>query len=205
MAGSAPNLLISKPNWHQPAAPAIAGTPLSGKPAAATSYAANFKLFAVLSADESGLVSFDRAATIETIPDGAANTIAFAEKYGRCTAAKPIQGAPTNQGISVPADSGGSLWAEPNLNENSPFFAYPQGGNNTYTAGPGLMFQVKPDPPLRSCNPYRAATPHAEGMLVAMCDGSVRSVSPTISDEIWYRAVTPNNDKGLDTNWWNGR
>jgi hypothetical protein len=93
-----------------------------------------------------------RALKIAEVPDGSSNTIALAEKYGVCTAAAPIDGAPTNQGIPVqPAGQGGSLWAEPNLNENSPFFAYPQGGNNTYTAGPGLKFQVEPNPFNEKC------------------------------------------------------
>jgi hypothetical protein len=194
--GQATTLVISKPNLQQNVNP----NPL-GPPSGATSYAANFKVFGALNLTESAVVSFDRAWTIAAIPDGSSNVIFMAEKYGTCTSTF-IPGAPTNQGIPVvPAGSGGSLWAEPNLNENSPFFAYPQGGNNTYTAGVGLKFQVQPNPFNQKCNPFRASTPHAIGILVLMGDGSVRSIKPTISDQTWYLAVTPHDLQKLGDDW----
>src|SRR6202035_2963263 len=105
---------------------------------------------------------------------------------------------PTYQGLPA---NGGSLWGESNLTSAMPFFAYPQGGNNTYTAGPGLKFQVQPNPYQQKCNPFRASTPHLKGMLVGMADGSVRSVNPGVSDKTWYSAVTPDDGQKLGDDW----
>ena len=200
--GIVPGLVISKANN------AFIGNPgphcgnLATYPSGATSYASNFKVFGALNKAESAVTSFDRGSTIGAIPDGAASTIFMAEKYGACTAAASIAGAPTNQGIPVqPPGSGGNLWAEPNLNENAPFFAYPQGGNSAYSAGVGLMFQVQPNPFNQKCNPFRASTPHVGGILVLMGDGCVRTVAPSISHSTWYAAVTADDGERLGPDW----
>src|SRR5947209_12627232 len=63
--GTAPNLVISKANYDNPANPDP-----SGPPSGATSYAANFKLFGILNDGETAVASFDRGLTIANIPDG---------------------------------------------------------------------------------------------------------------------------------------
>ena len=54
---------------------------------------------------------------------------------------------------------------------------------------PGLTFQARPK--LSDCNPLIPQTPHAGGMLVGMFDGSVRTVTPRISEEAFWGSVTP--------------
>jgi type II secretory pathway pseudopilin PulG len=54
---------------------------------------------------------------------------------------------------------------------------------------PGVTFQVRPK--LEDCNPLIPQTPHAGGMLVGMFDGSVRTVSPRVSEEAFWGSVTP--------------
>jgi hypothetical protein len=38
-------------------------------------------------------------------------------------------------------------------------------------------------------------------MLVGLGDGSVRTISPTISDWTYWAAVTPNGNESLYTDW----
>jgi len=202
-----------------PQAPAsnggIGGVANNGQaaPAGATSYAANFKLFATMNPNTQGttypvgggetiVTSLDRASTIANVPDGSSNTIAFAEKYGVCQHTVAVPGEPVNPGTVY----GGSIWGETNFTAASPFFAYPANGNPAYTNNNNggtnaLRFQVQPNPYNQKCNPYRASTPHIGGCLVGLLDGSVRSVSPGISDATWYAAVTPDDGQPLGTDW----
>jgi len=55
-------------------------------------------------------------------------------------------------------------------------------------------------PPPGWCDPSLAQTPHRGGMLVAMGDGSVRTVSPGVDVGIYWSAVTPAGGEsgGLD-------
>jgi hypothetical protein len=53
----------------------------------------------------------------------------------------------------------------------------------------------------RACDPRRLGTPHASGMLVALGDGSVRSVAPNISPWTFWAACTPDGNETLYTEW----
>jgi prepilin-type N-terminal cleavage/methylation domain-containing protein len=46
-------------------------------------------------------------------------------------------------------------------------------------------------PAQKECDPTRPQSLHPRGIQVALCDGSVRTVSPAIRPEIWYYASTP--------------
>lgn len=60
----------------------------------------------------------------------------------------------------------------------------------TTASTPGLTFQVRPT--AAACNPLIPQTPHTGGMLVALADGSVRTLRSSISEEVFWSAVTPN-------------
>ena len=160
---------------------------------AGASYSANALLFAGSDAYGKQL-NWDGGLTIARIPDGSSNTIAFAEKYARC-------------------GSGGSFWAV----QWQPWFpihmssvtgggvgATGYNGMPGAPAGTGLssMFQMKPDykDPAK-CDPYRAATPHAGGILTAMADGSVRGVSGSVSERTWFLAHKPDDGQSLGNDW----
>ena len=60
---------------------------------------------------------------------------------------------------------------------------------------PDLTFQVRPIP--GECNPRIPQTPHA-GMVTAFADGSVRTLSRSISPAAFWGAVTPSAGEVLN-------
>jgi hypothetical protein len=133
--------------------------------------------------------------------DGTSNTILYAEKYARCSS--------TSLGLD-----GANLWgycASKNLNLPPPMdppfkpyhasFAITNYFANPIVTGPLSKFQVRPTPYEGACDPTRAATSHAGGMLVAAVDGSVRTLAPTLSGDVWWAAVTPEGNEVRSSDW----
>ncbi len=67
--------------------------------------------------------------------------------------------------------------------------------------GPGSKFQLRPTPFESNCDPTRASTAHAGGILVGLADGSVRTLAPSISGETWWAAVTPWGGEAMGPDW----
>jgi prepilin-type processing-associated H-X9-DG protein/prepilin-type N-terminal cleavage/methylation domain-containing protein len=61
-------------------------------------------------------------------------------------------------------------------------------------------FQVQPRPSV-DCDPGLYNSPHSGGMNVALADGSVRSVSASISTTTWANACNPNDGQTLGNDW----
>jgi prepilin-type N-terminal cleavage/methylation domain-containing protein len=141
-------------------------------PWAVGSYAANYQVFSLNSPD--GWQG--SAALPKSIPDGLSNTILFAERYYGC------------------GTRGGSYWAHGNY--NVPYMAM---FAHTVT-GPASLFQTAPNPWATACNPALAQTPHS-AMLVALADGSVRTLSPGLSSATWWAACTPMGGEVLAQDW----
>ena len=49
------------------------------------------------------------------------------------------------------------------------------------------------------CDDKRASSKHTGGIVVGMFDGSVRTVSPSVSGVTWWSAMSPNG--GETYNW----
>ncbi len=146
-----------------------------------------------------------------TFTDGTSNTIAFAEHYARgCgqTSFMWFGTGPTDLGggkllhRAAFADGGPVVWkSNPSvrdlLNDVYPVV----GGNPPQSRGsvPGLTFQVRPKP--SACDPRMAQTPHSGGMLVALADGSVRTLAPGMSEETYWGAVTPGGGEVVGSDW----
>jgi prepilin-type N-terminal cleavage/methylation domain-containing protein len=160
------------------------------KNAPVTSYAANGRVF----------VGFPRLAT--TFQDGTSNTIAFAEHYAcNCNGmsfpySQNERGHPTWYGDRIGhrpafADTGDVI---PVTQENPPVT-----GPSSRPGAPVKTFQVAPS--IRSCNFFVPQTPHTSGMLVAMADGGVRQLAPSISPSVFWGAVTPAGREILGNEW----
>jgi hypothetical protein len=61
------------------------------------------------------------------------------------------------------------------------------------------MFQVLPK--RDDCKPVVPTTFYREGLLCAMGDGSVRLISPTVSEQTFWAAVTPSGGEVLGSDW----
>ena len=138
-------------------------------------------------------------------PDGMSNTILAGEKYAICT----------NSNWTGLGFGGGSFWAysalsSPNLPvpmdklpkpwypgiEIAFFLAYPGGGT---AVGPASVIQIQPL--ANNCDPLRASTPHTAVMPTLLGDGSVRSLSASISPNTWWFALTPAGGEVLGSDW----
>jgi len=181
------------------------------------SYAANYLAFGKFKYDaKTGLPTFPTTtyppaanANYETVwdanariprsfPDGTSNTIVFAEKYARCGTG--VNGTWWMRGIYHGAK---------NLPHGASDDSYPgdalsavfAGGNGGWLSGPNSKFHVQPKDPISTgstnkCEWRVATTAHA-AMNVAMADGSVRSLTPSMSPNTWYALCTPNGAEVL--------
>ena len=147
-----------------------------------SSYAANALVF-------SGSPRFPTA-----YPDGASNTIAFAEHYAKC---RDYGGAYfyyqyKAEGVGFHratfADGGPDV-----CHWNNDHDVYPVSSGAppvTISDGAqGITFQVAPA--WTSCTLAEAQTPHWSGMLVSLGDASVRTLAPGMSEVAYWGAVTP--------------
>jgi hypothetical protein len=63
-------------------------------------------------------------------------------------------------------------------------------------------FQVQPNPfDSANCSPTDPATPHFDVMIVAIADGSVHTVDPTVTPNTWNMACMPNDGGVLGSDW----
>lgn len=122
------------------------------------------------------LVFVYKARFPDSIPDGASNTIGFAEHYSTC--------ADNQFGVYV-AGVGLGNWP------HRATFA------DLLDSGPGSTATFQSAPWVANCNPGLPQTPHSGGMLVSLMDGSVRTVSSGIAPAIFWAAVTPNGKEVL--------
>jgi prepilin-type N-terminal cleavage/methylation domain-containing protein len=140
-----------------------------------------------------------------SIPDGTSMTIAFTEHYARCG----ITSFSWSLLRSDCEDANGN--PVPCLNSpthRATFSDTMYGDIIPVTAGmppvsvgsvPSLTFQVRPM--LSDCDARQAQTPHSGGMLVALCDGSVRTISGGMSPTTYWALVTPDRGEVLGNDW----
>ncbi|MBI2807986.1 MAG: DUF1559 domain-containing protein [Planctomycetes bacterium] len=135
-------------------------------------------------------------------PDGMSNTISFAEHYAnRCGGGTFFSWAPSGS-ITIDFGNGPQTLRRATFADRELGDVYRVTQENPATSRasiPGLTFQVRPS--LAECDPRLAQTPHSSGMLVALFDGSVRSLAPGISEATYWAAVTPNGNEVLGGDW----
>jgi prepilin-type N-terminal cleavage/methylation domain-containing protein len=108
-----------------------------------------------------------------SFPDGASTTVMYYERDGNC------------------ANNGPPIWDGGGTGSNYAY-AYQGTGNYVINGVQYPLFQAAPS--AATCNPYNTQGNH-NGENVLLGDGSVRLISPSVSQSSWSAAVTP---AGLD-------
>jgi hypothetical protein len=185
---------------------------------ATTSYAVNW-----------GPTQWGTLTLLTGMPDGTSNTVLFCERYQDCQWQPPCPNLPTPGKTGYSETING--WAMYSLRNddlvlefytdspvlNSPKgsgftpggMAWKQANYNSPASDPTYLTVYPPEPtmplqdtpPIRCCDFRIMQTPHSGALMVALGDGSVRSVSPAISWTTWTYACNPSDGHPLGSDW----
>lgn len=156
---------------------------------------------AVCSYAASALVFGPRMLLIN-LTDGTSNTIAYTEHYSLNCGGTEFTWAWKDVTIRKPPFLSGivvyrrATFADQGAGDVIPVTNRNLGG--TVASLPGLTFQVHPKQ--SECDPRIAQSPHA-GLLVALCDGSVRMLAAGMSETTYWAAVTPGAGDVPGSDW----
>lgn len=163
---------------------------------AASNYAANHTIFGYPGngTNWTGFANNDwdnKGRRIQNISDGASNTLMFGERYAKCS-------------------SGGSLWAYRNTDPAPTGPSYPGWGRMSFfpanwtsnnMSSPYTAVPPQNAPLVANCSPYNLQSFSSSGCQISMCDGSVRTVSTSISSTVWFAAIWPDDGQVLRGDW----
>ena len=146
-----------------------------------SSYAGNYMMFGTGRSTAWG-TSYISQYNVGNIPDGASNTVGFAEKMSAC-------------------GSRGNLWSWPggdwgSFHDWAPVFASQKDGGN-WSNTP----QIQPFPWQTACDNTRPSSAHSGTSVVGLMDGSVRGVTASVSQATWILAITADDGQVLPSNW----
>jgi prepilin-type N-terminal cleavage/methylation domain-containing protein len=125
---------------------------------------------------------------LNTMSDGTSSTIAFAEHYSTKCEQTSFD---YYLGLYYMPPQHPATFAEPYTADVGPITR----NGVSVSRYERVTFQVRPK--ISDCRSTVAQTPHASGMLVSLLDGSVRTLSPTISVETYWGMVTPDGGEAL--------
>ncbi len=117
-----------------------------------------------------------------TIQDGTSNTIFFTDKLAQCNSGQYPNNYWPDWGPVISSDDVGDP-----VGPNAPIFQ----SQPTVAASSSQA----------NCNGGIASSPHSGGINVALADGSVRFVSPSVSSPTWWAAMTPAGNEILGSDW----
>ncbi len=144
----------------------------------------------------------------KNMTDGASNTIAIAERYAtRCkdfwsnwyydATDSQFYFVERQQWFRTP------MFANPKsliYRENADYFpSEPFSGFRSGLPEPTVTFQVRPS--FSECDHRMPQATHPSGLLIAMADGSVRTIKPSVSPITFWAAVTPSRGEVLSNDW----
>ena len=184
-----------------PSDPSMAnGQPSGMTTQGGSSYACNFFAFGAGStiAPYTGWSWFGTNRIPTNFTDGTSNTVVFTEKYARC------------EYPPAKATGGGNMWAHSGVNSGQSWWPvimspdYLQYSPNCLGANAGALFQQQPSPFMGAgaqCDWTRAASAHTGGIQVGLADGSVRTVTRSVSPTTWWAAFTPMAGDLLGSDW----
>jgi hypothetical protein len=208
--GNVPGNQIVVPTYVCPADPSMSDGVLTGGVLAGSSYGANAQVFAQLQGEmatngpdgKNGAMQpptvnnwTDRGISLARILDGTSNTILFIHAYAQCSKAA---GAKTG---SVWGYTEGAQKAPATVQGYQPWQRASVLGQVYMGKANEVPFQNMPNPYATNCDPSMPASPHANVMIVALGDASVRSLVPTLSASTWNLACLPNNGQPLGPDW----
>jgi len=120
---------------------------------------------------------------VSDFTDGTAYIVVFAEKYQLC----PPPNDGTNGRMAWLGCAATTAW--------DPFFAIND------SSGQPMISPPQDAPSGEQCNPFTTQSPHPGGMNALLADGSVRTVSPSISTQTWTYAILPRDGFTLGSDW----
>jgi prepilin-type N-terminal cleavage/methylation domain-containing protein len=139
-----------------------------------------------------------------SFPDGTTNTIALAEHYAICgTPPSPI---PFNWSICISGPpvihrasfaDGGPILQRQNYGDIYPVTS----GTPPVSAGSIATDTFQLAPTLDHCDSTLAQSPYADGMLVAMMDGSVHTLRGGLDPAVYWGSVTPGGGEIMAGGW----
>ncbi|MCE3018889.1 MAG: DUF1559 domain-containing protein [Pirellula sp.] len=155
----------------------------------ASCYAANNYVFG----NPPAKLPYGRNRIPESIPDGTSNTLFYSEKFATCSRTGSLARGPYG---SVSA----TLWASSNgiwrpgfnlglLKEGTSVSSFPR----------SPLFQHLPDF-MSDCDLERSQTSHIAGIVVAMGDGSTRTLGPSIDEHAWSSINDPRDGSVVSLN-----
>jgi prepilin-type N-terminal cleavage/methylation domain-containing protein len=194
------------PIYIAPGDPTAPSNGLTWSNRGATSYSANWWVFGGERGNLQGWGSNGYKASIpKTFRDGTSNTIIFSERYCICQ--------PSGANIQ-------HIWSEdgqqsgPDSDNYAPDFHFVNFGDqwtnnqpNNYNqqvmaSTPAQQFPVPQWQPTDTlCNPILVQSLSAGGIIVCLGDGSVRIISPAISQQTWTQAVLPSDGLAMPPDW----
>jgi prepilin-type N-terminal cleavage/methylation domain-containing protein len=129
------------------------------------------------------------------IPDGMSNTIFYVEKLAFCNEPSP----PGPSTLYAPPTTGGTHWAADGTQQFSPRIALAT-GHAPLSVSPHLIPQFNIGNSL-SCAFIWPSSSHTGALMVALGDGSVRSINQGISQPTFNIAMVPNDGITLPSDW----
>lgn len=164
-----------------------------------------------------GTYIYSSSRRLEKIDDGTSNTVMWYEGYSRCksttrTDYSAYYGPGSYYQYTNAIDR---VWNyDPIVNNSTSTTTYqpsPYQYDSTYSGtqygaawsyskyGSDKTFDVKPSPD--DCDPNGAQATTSGGLLVGVCDGSVRVLNPSISVQTYQAIATPNANDALGSDW----
>ena len=171
---------------------------------AAASYGGNYQLFGSVIQN----TAFTPKYTIGNIPDGTSNTVAFAEHLstgfvsgGPCLNVWDAWSTTNSCFYTNGGDANHGPWI--GVNANMPAISYwCTRGDTLNGAGPYYWYSIQINPgKAEKCHRCSTSSGHSTSVQAALADGSVRSVSGSISQTTWILALTPDDGQPMGSNW----
>jgi prepilin-type N-terminal cleavage/methylation domain-containing protein len=151
---------------------------------------------------------FDKSLTVANIADGTSNTALVTEGYGSCSGSSGIYRAGfwagyvyESYGYSYTYNYvyTGSYYTSRGYTNQSYTYGYSYNYVPKFNLVAGKTFEVRPVN--YTCDGSLPQSFSSGGLMVALGDGSVRSISAGVSAKTWNGAITPSGGEVLGNDW----